>query len=117
MKTMIEVQYNGNNVTDKDLDKYVKEALKADGIKTTDVDTLDIYYLPESAKLFYVASKKDGEDISGELDVNDMPDYSVVPMKKSVAKKALVKKAAIAKEEKPVTKTTKRATAKKTTKK
>ena len=67
MKTMIEVQFNGNNVTDKDLDKYVKETLKAEGIKTTDIDTLNIYYVPESAKLFYVANKKDGEDVNGEL--------------------------------------------------
>ena len=115
---MIEVQYNGNNVTDKDLDKYVKETLKAEGVKTTDVDTLNIYYVPESAKLFYVANKKDGEEVNGELDVNDMPDYSVAPVKKAAVKKAPAKKATVAKEAKPAAKTTtKKAVAKKTTKK
>ena len=117
---MIEVQFNGNNVTDKDLDKYVKETLKAEGVKTTDVDTLSIYYVPESAKLFYVANKKDGEEVNGELDVNAMPDYSVAPVKKAPAKKAPAKKAVVAKEEKPAAKTTKtprKTAAKKTTKK
>lgn len=113
---MIEVQFNGNNVTDKDLDKYVKETLKAQGVKTTDVDALSIYYVPESAKLFYVANKKDGEEVNGELDVNDMPDYSAAPVKKATVKKAPAKKA-VAKEAKPAAKTTRKTVAKKTTKK
>lgn len=126
MKTMIEVQYNGNNVTDKDLDKYVKETLKSAGVKTTDVDTLNIYYVPESEKLFYVANKKDGENVSGELAIADMPDYSIVAEKKAPAKKAAPKAAAKPAAEKKApaktaakeTKTTaKKATAKKTTKK
>lgn len=130
MKTIIEVQYSGTNVTDKDLDKYVKESLKAEGVKSTDVDTLNVYYVPETAKLFYVASKKDGAQVEGELDVNAMPNYNEAPVKKAPAKKACApKKAPVAKaekvEEKPVAKTTatkkataaKKTTAKKTTKK
>ena len=46
MKTMIEVQYQEKNVKDGDLDKYVKETLKEQGVKTTEVETLNIYYLP-----------------------------------------------------------------------
>ena len=127
MKTIIEVQYSGTNVTDKDLDKYVKENLKAEGVKSTDVDTLNVYYVPETAKLFYVASKKDGAKVEGELDVNAMPNYNEAPVKKAPAKRACApKKATTAKvEEKPVAKTTatkkataaKKTTAKKTTKK
>lgn len=120
MKTMIEVQFNGNNVTDKDLDKYVKETLKAEGIKTTDVDTLNIYYVPESAKLFYVANKKDGETVNGELAIADMPDYSVVvakpAAKKAPAKKTATKKAP-AKTTATAAKETKKPAAKKTVKK
>lgn len=115
---MIEVQFNGNNVTDKDLDKYVKETLKAEGIKTTDIDTLNIYYVPESAKLFYVANKKDGEDVNGELAIADMPDYSVAA--KPAAKKAPAKKAAAPKKAPAKTaaaKETKKPAAKKTAKK
>lgn len=119
MKTIIEVQYSGTNVTDKDLDKYVKESLKAEGVKSTDVDTLNVYYVPETAKLFYVATKKDGAQVEGELDVKAMPDYNEAPVKKAPAKKACAPKKA------PVAKTTatkkataaKKTTAKKTTKK
>ena len=110
MKTMIEVQYQEKNVKNGDLDKYVKETLKEQGVK--------IYYLPETAKVFFVAIKKDGSELKGELDVNAMPEYPEV-VKKTAAKKAPAKKApakaVAAKEAKPVVK--KATTAKKTTKK
>ena len=93
MKTMIEVQYQEKNVKDGDLDKYVKENLKEQGVKSTEVDTLNIYYLPETAKVFFVAIKKDGSEFKGELDVNAMPEYPEV-VKKPAAKKAPAKKAA-----------------------
>ena len=57
MKTMIEVQYQEKNVKNGDLDKYVKETLKEQGVKTTEVETLNIYYLPETAKVFFVVIK------------------------------------------------------------
>lgn len=118
MKTMIEVQYQEKNVKNDDLDKYVKETLKEQGVKTTEVETLNIYYLPETAKVFFVAIKKDGSELKGELDVNAMPEYPEV-VKKTAAKKAPAKKApakaVAAKEAKPVVK--KATTAKKTTKK
>ena len=118
MKTMIEVQYQEKNVKNGDLDKYVKETLKEQGVKTTEVETLNIYYLPETAKVFFVANKKDGSELKGELDVNAMPEYPEV-VKKTAAKKAPAKKApakaVAAKEAKPVVK--KATTAKKTTKK
>ena len=106
---MLEVQYQEKNVKNGDLDKYVKETLKEQGVKSTEVDTLNIYYLPETAKVFFVAIKKDGSEFNGELDVNAMPEYPEVvkktavkkaPVKKSVAKPA--EKAVVAKEEKPV---------------
>ena len=118
MKTMIEVQYQEKNVKNGDLDKYVKETLKEQGVKTTEVETLNIYYLPETAKVFFVAIKKDVSELKGELDVNAMPEYPEV-VKKTAAKKAPAKKApakaVAAKEAKPVVK--KATTAKKTTKK
>ena len=119
MKTMIEVQYQEKNVKNGDLDKYVKETLKEQGVKTTEVETLNIYYLPETAKVFFVAIKKDGSELKGEWDVNAMPEYPEVvkktAAKKAPAKKATAAKAVAAKEAKPVVK--KATTAKKTTKK
>ena len=91
MKTMIEVQYQEKNVKNGDLDKYVKETLKEQGVKTTEVETLNIYYLPETAKVFFVAIKKDGSELKGELDVNAMPEYPEV-VKKTAAKKAPILK-------------------------
>ena len=116
---MLEVQYQEKNVKNGDLDKYVKETLKEQGVKTTEVETLNIYYLPETAKVFFVAIKKDGSEFKGELDVNAMPEYPEVvkkpAAKKAPAKKAPAAKAVAAKEAKPVVK--KATTAKKTTKK
>ena len=116
---MIEVQYQEKNVKNGDLDKYVKETLKEQGVKTTEVETLNIYYLPETAKVFFVAIKKDGSELKGELDGNAMPEYPEVvkkpAAKKAPAKKAPAAKAVAAKEAKPVVK--KATTAKKTTKK
>ncbi len=97
MKTMIEIQYQEKDIKDCDLDKYVKETLKGQGIKTTEVETLNIYYLPETAKVFYVAIKKDKTEVKGELDVNNMPEYPVVekkPAAKKPAKKEVVKEEA-----------------------
>lgn len=97
MKTMIEVQYPRKRMLKMvDLDKYVKETLKEQGVKTTEVETLNIYYLPETAKVFFVAIKKDGSELKGELDVNAMPEYPEV-VKKPAAKKAPAKKAPAAK--------------------
>ena len=98
MKTMIEVQYQEKNVKNGDLDKYVKETLKEQGVKTTEVETLNIYYLPETAKVFFVAIKKDGSELKGELDVNAMPEYPEV-VKKTAAKKAVKTEKRIVKEE------------------
>ena len=118
MKRMIEVQYQEKHVKKGDLDKYGNETWKEQGVKTTEVETLNIYYLPETAKVFFVAIKKDGSELKGELDVNAMPEYPEV-VKKTAAKKAPAKKApakaVAAKEAKPVVK--KATTAKKTTKK
>ena len=102
MKTMIEVQYQEKNVKDGDLDKYVKETLKEQGVKTTEVETLNIYYLPETAKVFFVA------------EVVKKTAAKKAPAKKAPAAKAPAK-AVAAKEDKPVVK--KATTAKKTTKK
>ena len=58
MKTMIEVQYQEKNVKNGDLDKYVKETLKEQGVKTTEFKTLNNNYLNETSKIFIEAIKK-----------------------------------------------------------
>lgn len=111
MKTVIEIQHKELNVKDVNIDKFVKEALKNEGVKATEVDTLNVYYIPETAKLHYVAVKKDGSEVKGELAANDVPEYPEAPAKKPAAKKAAPKAKPAAKAEtkveaKPVAKAT-----------
>ena len=44
MKAVLEVQYQGQNVNATDIEKMVKEELKASGVKISTIDTLNIYY-------------------------------------------------------------------------
>ena len=66
MKAKIQVQFNNNNVNVEDIEKSVKEALKAQGTKVSTVETLEIYYKPEINGVYYVATTKTGEAISNQ---------------------------------------------------
>ena len=66
MKTKIEVQYQERNVDVKDTEKLVKENLKATGVKMISIVNLDIYYQPAEGNIYYVATTKDGKEISNE---------------------------------------------------
>ncbi len=59
MKAVLEVQYQGQNVNATDIEKMVKEELKASGVKISTIDTLNIYYTPETSSVYYVATTKD----------------------------------------------------------
>lgn len=66
MKINTEVQYKGHNVNITEVEKAVKEDVKAAGVKITTVDTLEIYYTPETRSVYYVATTKDGSVISND---------------------------------------------------
>ena len=51
MKTKIEVQFQERNIDVKDTEKLVN---------------LDIYYQPEEGDIYYVATTKDGKELSNE---------------------------------------------------
>ena len=70
MKTNLEVQYSGHNVSNSDIEKKVKEDLKAKGIKMNTVDTLNIYYKPEGSSIYYVATTKKGDTVENEEALN-----------------------------------------------
>jgi len=61
MKTKIEVQFQERNIDVKDTEKLVKENLKAAGVKMN-----TIYYQPEEGDIYYVATTKDGKELSNE---------------------------------------------------
>ena len=64
MKAVLEVQYQGQNVNATDIEKMVKEELKASGVKISTIDTLNIYYTPETSSVYYVPTTKDGNTVN-----------------------------------------------------
>lgn len=66
MKIKLQVQFNDTNVYTADVEKLAKEALKAQDVKMNTIDTLDVYYKPEEAAVYYVATLKDGTVVSND---------------------------------------------------
>ncbi len=92
MKTLFEVQHKDLNVKVSDIETFVLEDLNAKGVK--DVESLKIYYVPETYNVFYVAEKKDGKEFNGVVSASDVPAYPEAAVKKVAVKKAAVKKPA-----------------------
>ncbi|MFQ9921927.1 MAG: DUF6465 family protein [Beduini sp.] len=67
MKTKMEIQYHDKNVVTADIEKAVKEELKVKGIKMNTIDTLDIFYQPETGVIYYLANLADGTNAKGEV--------------------------------------------------
>ena len=61
MKTRIYVQHNGNDVLVKDLENAVKETYKAHGFKANKIKNLDIYYVPDTDKIYLAVLDEDGK--------------------------------------------------------
>lgn len=70
MKLKLQVQFNNKNVETTDIEKLVKEDVKAKGVKMTTIDTLEVFYKPEDTSVYYVATTKTGEVVG-----NDQPLY------------------------------------------
>ena len=68
MKTNILVQAGSIELNAADVEKAVKESLKADGVKVSTVSTLDLYIKPVENEVYYVATLKDGKEISSKLE-------------------------------------------------
>lgn len=66
MKIKLQVQFNNNSVLATDVEKLAKEDLKAQDVKMNTIDTLDVYYKPEEAAVYYVATLKDGTVVSND---------------------------------------------------
>ena len=66
MKTKLQVQYNNKNVETTDIEKLAKEDMKVKGVKMNTIDTLEVYYKPETLAIYYVATLKDGSVINNE---------------------------------------------------
>lgn len=66
MKTKIEVQFQNNGVNVADIEKTVKEDIKAKNVRINTIANLDIYYKPEDGAIYYVASTKDDKTVENE---------------------------------------------------
>ena len=66
MKTRIEVQFNNKGVNVADIEKAVKENIKAQDIKINSLANIDIYYKPEEGAVYYVATKKDNTTVENK---------------------------------------------------
>ena len=60
------IKFQERNIDVKDTEKLVKENLKAAGVKMNTIVNLDIYYQPEEGDIYYVATTKDGKELSNE---------------------------------------------------
>lgn len=61
MKTNFYIQHRGRDVLVKDIEKQAKEAYKAEGFKASQIDTLDIYYIPSMEETYVAITDKDGK--------------------------------------------------------
>ena len=66
MKSIFEVQCRVKNVNTTEIEKMVKEDVKAKGVKISSIDTLNMYYTPETSSVYYVVTTKDGESINND---------------------------------------------------
>ena len=70
MKSIFEVQYRGKNANTTEIEKMVKEDVKAKGVKISTIDTFNIYFTPETSSVYYVVTTKDGESINNDEPLN-----------------------------------------------
>lgn len=68
MKARTIIQFNESDIIAEDILKNVKEDMKAQGVKVTHIDTLDMYVKVTEAKVYYVAVMKDGTEVKGSVD-------------------------------------------------
>ncbi len=67
MKAKTIVQFNEKDIIAEDIVKNVKEDMKAQGVKVTQIETLDMYLKVTESKVYYVAVMKDGTEIKGAI--------------------------------------------------
>lgn len=66
MKTKVEVQFQNKDVNVLDIEKAVKEDIKAKEVRINTIANLDIYFKPEESAIYYVATLKDETTVENE---------------------------------------------------
>ena len=67
MKIETIVQTNGNEVNVADVEKQVKEAIKAAGLKVKEVKKTTVYLKPNENEVYYSVENEDGTTFNSQL--------------------------------------------------
>jgi len=67
MKSMWQIQFQNKNTDLNTIGNEIRAKLKEDGYKVKDIDSLDMYFKPETDETFYAAQMKSGETVEGKL--------------------------------------------------
>ena len=67
MKIETIVQTNGNEINVADVEKQVKEAIKAAGLKVKEVKKTTIYLKPNENEVYYSVENEDGTTFNSQL--------------------------------------------------
>ncbi|MGN0299655.1 MAG: DUF6465 family protein [Lachnospiraceae bacterium] len=69
MKTTLNIQYLGSEISEKEIIAKVKELWLNDGNKIKDIKTLTLYIKPEEMTVYYVIN----ETITGSISFAEIP--------------------------------------------
>ena len=67
MKIETIVQTNGNEINVTDVEKQVKEAIKAAGLKVKEVKKTTVYLKPNENEVYYSVENEDGTTFNSQL--------------------------------------------------
>ncbi len=67
MKTNVVIQCDGVDTNVEELERAVKEELKAQGVKVSKLKSLDVYFQPTVHETYYRAVDGDDKEVSGKL--------------------------------------------------
>ena len=67
MKIETIVQTNGNEINVADVEKQVKEAIKAAGLKVKEVKKTTVYLKPNENEVYYSVENEDGTTFNSQL--------------------------------------------------
>lgn len=81
MKTLLNIQYLGSEISDKEIIAKAKELWLNDGNKIKDIKTLNLYVKPEDMAVYYVIN----DTVSGKIPFADCKAAEVAPATKTVA--------------------------------
>lgn len=81
MKTVLNIQYLGSEISDKEVIAKVKELWVNDGNKIKDIKTLNLYVKPEDMAVYYVIN----DTVSGKVAFADCKAAEAASSAKTVA--------------------------------